>query len=58
MSPKITVSKSPTGATRKSDHQIQMDGGVKARQNEKDLNHTEALVATAKTIFIYKRSQE
>ena len=48
MPPKITVSKSPTGATRKSDRQIQMDSGVKTRRNEEDLKHTEVLVATAK----------
>ena len=48
MPPKITVSKSPTGATRKSDRQIQTDSDVKARRTEEDLKHTEALVATAK----------
>ena len=49
---KITVSKSPTGATRNSDCQIQMDSGVKARRNEEDLKHTEALVATKKKLYL------
>ena len=48
MPPKITMSKSPTGATRKSDRQIQMDSNAKARQDKEDLKHTEALAATAK----------
>ena len=53
MPPKNTASKSPTGATRKSDHQIQIDSNAKARRDKEDLKHTEALAATAnKKIYL------
>ena len=58
MSPKITASKSPMGATRKSDRQIQMDSDTMARRDKEDPKHTEALAATSKNKSIYQRLQE
>ena len=45
---KNTASKSPTGATRKSDRQIKMDSEAKARHDKEDSKHTKAIAATAK----------
>ena len=47
MPPKKTASKSPTGATQKSDCQIKMDSDAKAWGDKEDTKHTEALAATA-----------
>ena len=58
MPPKQTASKSPTGATRKSDRQIKIDSDAKARRDKEDTKHTEALAAMAKEKTIYQRSQE
>ena len=48
MLPKNTASKSPTGATRRSDRQIKRKSDAKAQRDKEDTKHSEALTATAK----------
>ena len=52
MPPKNTASKSPTGATQKSDRQIKTDSEAKARRDKEEPKHTEVIAATANFFYL------